>query len=120
MICFKEVWKTFGKSTHVIKNLNLEVKEGETLVILGKSGSKKTSALKLINRLMEPTSGTLSIKGENILNLDPILLRRSIGYAVQEIGLFPHMTVEENISIVPKLLGWGEKKFETVSINSWI
>ncbi len=110
MIRFKEVWKTFGKNTHVIKNLSLEVKEGETLVILGKSGSGKTTALKLINRLLDPTSGTISIGGEDAFTLDPIELRRGIGYAVQEIGLFPHMTVEENISIVPRLLGWDEKK----------
>lgn len=111
MIRFKNVWKTFG-NLHVIKNLSLEVKEGETLVILGKSGSGKTTALKLINRLIDPTSGTILVHGEDICNLDPIHLRRNIGYAVQEIGLFPHMTVEENIAIVPRLLKWEEKKIK--------
>ena len=96
----------------MIKNLSLEVKQGETLVILGKSGSGKTTALKLINRLLDPTSGTILVEGKNILDLDPIQLRRSIGYAVQEIGLFPHMTVEENIGIVPKLLGWQPERID--------
>lgn len=112
MIKFKEVWKSFGNNAHALKNLNLEVREGETLVILGKSGSGKTTALKLINRLLDPTSGSVSVNGKDILSLDPITLRRSIGYAVQEIGLFPHMTVEENISVVPRLLGWDEKKIK--------
>jgi osmoprotectant transport system ATP-binding protein len=111
MIRFKNVSKTFGK-LDVIKDLSLEIKEGETLVILGKSGSGKTTALKLINRLIDPTSGTILIHDEDICNLDPIYLRRNIGYAVQEIGLFPHMTIEENISIVPRLLKWEEKKIK--------
>ncbi len=110
MIRFNDVSKTLSKKVHVIKNLTLEVKEGETLVILGKSGSGKTTALKLINRLLDPTSGTITVGGKNTLTLDPIALRRSIGYAVQDIGLFPHMTVEENIAVVPNLLGWDEQK----------
>lgn len=111
MIRFKNIWKTFG-NFDVIKDFSLEVKEGETLVILGKSGSGKTTALKLINRLIDPTSGTILIHDEDICNLDPIHLRRNIGYAIQEIGLFPYMTVEENISIVPRLLKWEEKKIK--------
>lgn len=112
MIRFKNVWKTFGNGIHVIQDLNLEIQEGETLVILGKSGSGKTTALKLINRLIDPTSGTIQVNGKDVLSLDPINLRRNIGYAVQDIGLFPHMTVEENISIVPRLLKWDEKKIK--------
>ena len=112
MIRFKNVWKTLSNKTHAIKNLNLEIKEGETLVILGKSGSGKTTALKLINRLIDPTSGSITIRGKDTLDLDPTELRRSIGYAVQEIGLFPHMTVEENIAIVPNLLGWDEARIQ--------
>lgn len=112
MIHFKKVGKRFRPKVQALKNLTLEIKEGETLVLLGKSGSGKTTALKLINRLLDPTSGTLLINGKNILSIDPITLRRNIGYAVQEIGLFPHMTVEENISIVPRLLKWEEKKIK--------
>lgn len=109
MIFFEKVCKTFNH-VHALKDFTLKIKEGETLVFLGKSGSGKTTALKLINRLLDPTSGTITIRGENILDLDPTQLRRNIGYAVQEIGLFPHMTVEENIAIVPKLLGWDRNK----------
>lgn len=112
MIRFKNVWKTFENRSHIIKDLNLEVREGETLVILGKSGSGKTTALKLINKLIEPTSGTVFVQNKDVSCLDTIQLRRNIGYAVQEIGLFPHMTVEENISIVPRLLKWDEKKIK--------
>ncbi|MCB1110165.1 MAG: ABC transporter ATP-binding protein [Chlamydiia bacterium] len=110
MIRFKKVWKKFSSDHAVLKDLNLEVEEGETLVILGKSGSGKTTALRLINRLIDPTEGEIEIGEENIQSLDPIALRRNIGYAVQEIGLFPHMTVEENIATVPKLLGWDSKR----------
>lgn len=110
MIHFKRVWKRFSNDQVVIQDLTLEIQEGETLVILGKSGSGKTTALKLINRLIDPSAGVVEVRGEDIQNLDPIQLRRSIGYAVQEIGLFPHMTVEENIAVVPKLLRWDEKR----------
>lgn len=112
MIRFKGVWKIFPPNHTVLENFNLEVQEGETLVILGKSGSGKTTALQLINRLIDPTRGDIFVEKKNILSLDPISLRRNIGYAVQEISLFPHMTVEENIEIVPKLLGWEEKKID--------
>ena len=112
MIRFKGVWKTFPPNAVVLKNLNLEVHEGETLVILGKSGSGKTTALRLINRLIDPSEGEVYVGGKNIQSLDPIALRRTIGYAVQEIGLFPHMTVEENIAIVPKLLGWEQSRID--------
>lgn len=110
MIRFKGVWKRFSREKAVIQDLNLEIKQGETLVILGKSGSGKTTALRLINRLIDPSEGVVEVGGKDVQTLDPIALRRNIGYAVQDIGLFPHMTVEENIAIVPKLLGWDEKK----------
>ena len=113
MIRFEKVWKTFSKNNHSVEELSLEIKEGETLVILGKSGSGKTTVLKLINRLLDPSKGSVSINGKNLLSLDPIHLRRSIGYTVQEISLFPHMTVEENIAVVPKLLGWEKKRIDT-------
>lgn len=110
LISFSQVTKKFNSEQNALCDLSFDVKEGETLVLLGRSGSGKTSALRLINRLIEPTSGVIYFNGEEIKNLDPIALRRSIGYAIQHIGLFPHMTVEENIGIVPKLLNWTEKK----------
>lgn len=112
MILFEHVFKTFANEAIALSDLCLEIKRGETLVLLGTSGSGKTTALRLINRLIEPTSGTIVIDGEEIGTIDPIALRRKIGYAVQSIGLFPHMTVAENISLVPRLLKWDEAKIE--------
>ncbi len=109
MIVFDRVSKRYG-SRAAIDNLSLEIQRGETLVLLGRSGSGKTTALKLINRLIDPDEGTIYLNGKDLQTLDPISLRRQIGFAVQHIGLFPHMTVEENIGIVPKLLGWDETR----------
>jgi osmoprotectant transport system ATP-binding protein len=77
------------------------------LALVGESGCGKTSTLKMINRLVELTSGLIMVNGQNIMNLDPVKLRRSIGYVIQDIGLFPHLTVEENIGTVPRLMGWS-------------
>ena len=112
MIEFQNVTKKFSTEHLGVRDLSFAIEEGKTLVLLGPSGSGKTTALRLMNRLIEPTSGTILFKGKNILELDPIDLRRHIGYAIQHIGLFPHMTVEENIGIVPKLLNWSEKKIK--------
>jgi len=109
MIEFKNVTKVFSTGKIGVSALDFTVQKGETLVFLGQSGSGKTTALRLINRLIEATSGSIIIDGQNIVDRDPIELRRHIGYAFQHIGLFPHMTVSENISIVPKLLEWPEK-----------
>ncbi|MCC7408401.1 MAG: ATP-binding cassette domain-containing protein [Phycisphaeraceae bacterium] len=86
--------------------VSLEVVEGQTLVMLGSSGSGKTTTLKMINRLIEPSAGTIEVDGCDVRGQDLYELRRSIGYAFQGIGLFPHMTVRQNVSIVPRLLGW--------------
>ncbi len=87
----------------LLQNLSLTVRRGETLVLLGRSGAGKTTALKLINRLLEPTDGHVLIDGRSTLDWDPIALRRHIGYVIQDTGLFPHYTVEQNISLVPRL-----------------
>ena len=106
MIDFEKVSKTYGGDTEAVCDLTLEVAEGETLVLLGTSGSGKTTTMKMVNRLIEPTSGRILIDGRDIMDHNPIELRRRIGYAIQHIGLFPHMSVGENIALVPKLLQW--------------
>jgi osmoprotectant transport system ATP-binding protein len=90
----------------LLKNLKLSVQLGETLVLLGRSGAGKTTALKLINRLLEPSAGQVLVEGRSTTEWDPIALRRRTGYVIQETGLFPHYTVEENVSLVPRLEGW--------------
>ena len=90
----------------LLADLNLEVHRGETLVLLGRSGSGKTTTMKLINRLLDPTEGEVKVEGKSTHSWDPIELRRRIGYVIQEIGLFPHLTVEQNIGVVPRLQGW--------------
>ena len=97
----------------LISGLNLSIARGETLVLLGRSGSGKTTTLKLINRLLEPTEGEILIAGRPSLSWDPIQLRRGIGYVIQDAGLFPHWTVERNVGLVPRLERWPEEKIRT-------
>ncbi len=96
--------------TRVLSGLNLQVQSGETLVLLGRSGSGKTTSLKLVNRLLSPSSGEIRVKGVSNGKGDVIRLRRSIGYVIQDVGLFPHFTVERNISLVPRVEGWPEAR----------
>jgi len=96
----------------LISGLNLNVKRGETLVLLGRSGSGKTTTLKLINRLLEATEGQILISGRPSDSWDPIQLRRGIGYVIQDAGLFPHWSVEQNVGLVPRLEGWPEEKIQ--------
>lgn len=105
MITLQTVTKRYG-AINAVDNVSLDVADAEIFVLLGGSGSGKTTTLKMINRLVEPTSGTISIDGEDISALPPHLLRRRIGYVFQKIGLFPHMTVAENVGVTPTLLGW--------------
>jgi osmoprotectant transport system ATP-binding protein len=99
-------YRLAGGGPELLRGLNLTVGRGETLVLLGRSGAGKTTALKLINRLAEPTAGEVLIEGRSTRAWDPIALRRHIGYVIQETGLFPHYTVEQNISLVPRLENW--------------
>lgn len=111
MIELEKVSKTYpGEATSAVKDIDLEVGEGEFLVLLGESGCGKTTTLKMINRLIEPTSGRILVDGKDVSTVDPVMLRRGIGYVFQEIGLFPHMSVADNVAAVPKLLGWGKAK----------
>lgn len=110
MIVFEHVCKTFPGGVEAVRDLSLEVAEGETLVLLGTSGSGKTTTLKMVNRLIEPTGGRILVNATDIMDQDPVGLRRGIGYAIQRIGLFPHMTVGENIGVVPALLDWPREQ----------
>ncbi len=94
----------------LLAGLSLSVEQGETLVLLGRSGSGKTTTLKLINCLLEPASGEVLVEGQPTTAWDPIRLRRRIGYVIQEVGLFPHMTVERNVGLVPALEGWPPER----------
>ena len=107
---FRNVSYLLDHGREVLHGLNLEIRRGETLVLLGRSGSGKTTTLKLINELLVPTAGELRVDGRSIREWDPIQLRRSIGYVIQEIGLFPHYTVEKNIGLVPRMMGWAPAK----------
>ena len=93
----------------IISDLNLQIAQGETLVLLGRSGCGKTTTLKLVNRLLEPTRGEVRVEGKANDSWDPIRLRRRIGYVIQEVGLFPHFTVEQNIALVPSLENWDQE-----------
>ena len=105
VIELRNISKRFGPIA-AVDDVSLEVARGELLVLLGGSGSGKTTTLKMVNRLIEPSAGQVIVAGHDILKLAPHVLRRSIGYCFQRIGLFPHMTVEENVGITPSLLGW--------------
>ncbi|MDB4925023.1 ABC transporter ATP-binding protein [Mucilaginibacter sp.] len=111
MIKVDHLSKSFGK-IKAVDHISFEVKEQENLILLGTSGSGKTTTLKMINRLIEPTGGKVFINGENILDQSPEVLRRGIGYVLQNNGLFPHYTVAANIAIVPQLLKWDKKRIE--------
>src|SRR5712691_10552154 len=97
-------------SSPIISNLNLTVNYGETVVLLGESGCGKTTTLKLVNRLLLPTSGKVLVEGTPTTEWNPIHLRRRIGYVIQEAGLFPHFTVERNVGLVPRLEGWPPER----------
>lgn len=109
MIEFKNITKKYNGET-AVDGLNLRVEKGEMCVLIGPSGCGKSTSLKMINRMIEPTSGHIEINGKNVKNRKPELLRREIGYVIQSVGLFPHMTVRDNIAVVPRLLKWDEER----------
>ncbi|KQM72660.1 glycine/betaine ABC transporter ATP-binding protein [Pedobacter sp. Leaf216] len=112
MIELKEISKKFGH-TQAVNTISFKVEEKETLVLLGTSGCGKTTTLKMINRLIEPDTGQIIINGADITNQNPDELRKGIGYVMQNIGLFPHYTIAENIAVVPKLLRWEKEKIKS-------
>ncbi len=108
---FEQVTKVYsGGGRPAVKDLSLEVQTGELLVLIGPSGCGKTTTLRMVNLLEEPSSGTISIEGRDIRSYNPIQLRRGIGYTIQQTGLLPHMTVEQNIELVPRLLKWDKER----------
>lgn len=109
MITFENVYKKYNTS-YALKNISLTINDGEFICVIGTSGSGKTTLMRMINHMIEPTSGTITINNKNILDYNEVELRRKIGYVIQNIGLFPHMTIKENIMLVPNLLKWNEQK----------
>jgi len=109
MIRLENVGKRYG-DTDAVANLNLDVEKGDLVVLIGPSGCGKTTTLKMINHLIEPSSGSIYLDGRNTAEIPVEQLRRGIGYVIQSIGLFPHMSVTENIQVVPRLLGWSRRQ----------
>ncbi|RJT81069.1 ATP-binding cassette domain-containing protein [Arthrobacter cheniae] len=111
MIRLENLTKRFpGQKQNAVDNLTLDIYEGEIVVLVGPSGCGKTTTMKTINRIIEPTSGRIILDGEDVTTANPDTLRRRIGYVIQQVGLFPHQTIGENIATVPKLLGWDSKR----------
>ncbi len=126
MIRLEDLTKVFpGQDEPAVDDLSMEIYEGEIVVLVGPSGCGKTTTMKMINRIIEPTSGRIFLEGEDVTKANPDNLRRRIGYVIQQIGLFPHMTIADNIATVPKMLGWDKQRIsdrvdellETVSID---
>lgn len=112
MIEFKHVYKSYNGGKEVLKDINLVCEKGEITVLIGPSGCGKTTTMKLINRLINPIKGKIMIHNEDISQINAVELRRKIGYVIQHIGLFPHLTIAENVSVVPQLLKWDKGKTE--------
>ncbi|MGA4515474.1 osmoprotectant transport system ATP-binding protein [Staphylococcus caledonicus] len=106
----KNLTKIYSGNKKAVDNISLDIESGEFIAFIGTSGSGKTTALRMINRMIEATEGTIEMNGKNVSNMNPVELRRSIGYVIQQIGLMPHMTIRENIVLVPKLLKWSKEK----------
>ena len=116
MITFEHVVKKYGDKT-VIEDFNLTIESGELVVFIGPSGCGKTTLLKMVNRLIEPTSGKIYVNGKDITREDPIELRRNIGYVIQNVGLFPHMTIKENLEIIPRVKGEDPEAIEEKTVR---
>jgi len=112
MLKFDNVSKTYPNGYQAVKNVSFEIEEGEFIVLIGPSGCGKTTTMKMINRLMPHTEGTITIRGKDITKEDPVELRRNIGYVIQQVGLFPHYTIEQNIALIPQLKRWDTAKIK--------
>ena len=110
---YQNLCKQFkGSSSLAVDHVNARIEEGEFITILGSSGCGKTTLLKMTNRLYEPTGGRILLFGKNCADLDPVKIRREMGYVIQQVGLFPHMTVEDNISVIPRILKWEKERID--------
>lgn len=112
-IAFDHVRKEYPDGTVAVGDLSLTVSPGEVLCLVGPSGCGKSTTLRMVNRLVEPTGGTITVDGDDIMSQDPVTLRRSIGYVIQHVGLFPHRTVAQNVATVPGLLKWDKERTRT-------
>jgi NitT/TauT family transport system ATP-binding protein len=112
MIRLDGVGKRYEDGTVAVHELDLDVPEGELVVLVGPSGCGKSTTLKMVNRLIEPTTGRILLQGEDVTHTDPVQLRRRMGYVIQQTGLFPHQDVATNVATVPRLLGWDKKRVE--------
>jgi osmoprotectant transport system ATP-binding protein len=112
MIRFDNVHKRYDDGTHAVRGIDFEVEEGTTTVLVGPSGCGKTTTMKLVNRLEEPTEGTVYYGGTDVRDLEATELRRQVGYVIQDVGLFDHMTVAENVATVPELKGWDDERID--------
>jgi osmoprotectant transport system ATP-binding protein len=112
LIRYENVSKSYQEGVVAVADFSLSIGQGELLAIIGSSGCGKTTVLKMLNRLVEPTSGRILLHEQDIRDLDPIVLRRKMGYVIQQVGLFPHMTIARNIAIVPHLLKWDQAKID--------
>jgi len=110
MIRLEGLGKRYGDGTVAVESLDLVVPEGELVCLVGPSGCGKTTTMKMINRLIEPTSGRIVLDGDDVTRVDPVQLRRRIGYVIQQVGLFPHQSIADNVATVPRLLGWDKKR----------
>ncbi|MET7349776.1 ABC transporter ATP-binding protein [Streptomyces mirabilis] len=113
MIRFEQVTKRYPDGTTAVDGLSFEVAEGELVTLVGPSGCGKTTTMMMVNRLIEPTSGRIFVNGQDVATVDPVRLRRRIGYVIQQVGLFPHRTILDNTATVPTLIGWKKAKART-------
>lgn len=115
MLHIEKLRKVYRGGKVAVDDLTLDIQKGEFIAFIGTSGSGKTTALRMLNRMVEPTSGTVTINGKDMMKINPVTLRRSIGYVIQQIGLMPHMTIRDNITLVPRLLQWQKDKSEATA-----
>ena len=110
MIRLDRLAKRYPDGTTAVEELTLDIADGELAVLVGPSGCGKTTTMKMVNRLIEPSSGRVFLAGEDVTKADPVALRRRIGYVIQQVGLFPHQTINANVATVPSLLGWDRRR----------